>query len=347
LLDESLTVTAFRLYNSFEDMRYQPNSILAIDASPFGRSIALLSVVRSLRGALPHAYIAVATSTGTVELLKAMGIVDDAIDLGVIKSSDGGAGSAVKRFAQIFQRARRRDYDLVLDFAPRLETQMLSRLVVRARTITPSRMPHVIEMLLGGGRQSSNKATDYENVLRQIGVDGSNVQLAISLPDEEHAQFERLLERNGSRGGEPIIVLYAAGNGWPVESFGEIGQRLANNFGARVIAVDEPSDKTFTSAVSALLPRTAIKLASPRTLELAAAIARASLIVTDEPGLARMSADIGTPVIEIAEAHGEARFSKSHRVVRGSSRGRVPTDEVYEIACEVIQESRSASLFHS
>ncbi|HST20088.1 MAG TPA: hypothetical protein VLR90_03160 [Blastocatellia bacterium] len=343
LIGDSLTVGASGLYNCFEVMRYQPNSILAIDASPFGRSIALLPVVRQLRAALPNAYIAVATSTGTCELLTAVGLVDEAIDLGVIKSSDGGAGSAVKRFAQLFQRARRRDYDLVLDFAPRLETQMLSRLVVRARTITPSRLPHVIEMLLGG----SNKTPDYENVLKQIGVNGSDMRLAISLPDEEHAQFERLLERKGSRGGEPIIVLYAAGNGWPVESFGEIGQRLANNFGARVIAVDEPSDKSFTESASALLPQTAIKLASPRALELAAAIARASLIVTDEPGLARMAADMGTPVIEIAEAHGKSRLAKSHRVVQGSSRARVGTDEVYEIACEMIQDSRSASLFHS
>ncbi|MGA9769870.1 MAG: hypothetical protein WBV94_12570 [Blastocatellia bacterium] len=324
-------------------MRHQPNSILAIEASPFGRSIGLLPVIRRLRASFPSAYIAVATSTGACELLTAVGLVDEAIDLGVIKSSDGGAGSAVKRFAQLFRRARRRDYDLVLDFAPRLETQMLSRLVVRARTITPSRLPHVIEMLLG----SSKKTPDYENVLKQIGVDGSDARLVISLPDEEHAQFERLLERNGSRGGEPIIVLYAAGDGWPVESFGEIGQRLANNFGARVIAVDEPSDKSFTESTGGLLPQTAIRIASPRALELAAAIARASLMITDEPGLARMAADMGTPVIEIAEARSGSRPAKPHRVVSGSSRGRVPTDDVYEIACEVIQDSRSASLFHS
>lgn len=332
-----------RLYNSFEVMRYQPSSILAIDASPFGRSIALLPVVRSLRAALPNVYIAVATSKGTCELLTAIGIVDEAIDLGVIKSSESGAGSAIKRFAQLFQRARRRDYDLVLDFAPRLETQMLSRLVVRARTVTPSRLPHVMEMLLGG----SNKTPDYENVLKQIGVSFGNARLSVSLPDEENAQFEYLLERNGSRGGEPIIVLYAAGNGWPVESFGEIGQRLANNFGARVIIADEPSDKSFTEAASALLPQTAIKLASPRALELAAAVARASLVVTDEPGFARMAADMGTPVIEIAEARNGSRLAKSHRVVQGSSRARVSADDVYEIACEVIQDSRSASLFHN
>ncbi len=132
----------------------------------------------------------------------------------------------------------------------------------------------------------------------------------------------------------------------PLSHLAKSAQRLANNFGARVIAVDEPSDKSFTESASALLPQTAIKLASPRALELAAAIARASLIVTDEPGLARMAADMGTPVIEIAEAHSKSPLAKPHRMVQGSSRARVGTDEVYEIACEVIQDSRSASLFH-
>jgi ADP-heptose:LPS heptosyltransferase len=331
-------------------MRHQPRSILAIDVSPFGRSIALLPVIRALRSAFPGTFIAVATSTGTSELLAATGLADEAIDLGVVKAADGGG--VFKRLVRLFKRASRRDYDMVLDFSPRLETQMLTRLVVRGRTITPSRLPHVIELLIGAaGRRATGEAADYESVLRQVGIGLSEARLAVSLPGEAHARFESLLERKGSRGGEPIVVLYAANvagaGGWPVGSFGEIGQRLANNFGARIIPADEPSDDSFTEAISALLPQTAIKLASPTALDLAAAVARASLVITDEAGLARLASEMGTPVIEIVEAGGGSPFSKSHRFVRGSSRGRIPADEVYEVACEMIQDSRSASLFRS
>jgi ADP-heptose:LPS heptosyltransferase len=331
-------------------MRYQPRSILAIDVSPFGRSIALLPVIRALRSAFANTFIAVATSTGTSELLAATGLADETIDLGLVNASKGGGG--LKRLIRLFNRTSRREYDLVLDFSPRLETQMLSRLVVRGRTITPSRLPHVIELLIGGaGRRASGRATDYESVLRQVGIGLSEARLAVSLPDEAHAQFERLLERKGSRGGEPIVVLYAANvadaHGWPVESFGEIGQRLANNFGARIIAADEPTDNSFTEAVSALLPQTAIKLASPGALELAAALARASLVITDETGLARLASEMSTPVIEIVEAMNSSPYSKSHRAIGGSSRVRVSADDVYEAASEMIQDSRSASLFRS
>lgn len=332
-------------------MSYQPRSILVIDISPFGRSLFLLPVIRALRAAYPKTFIAVATSMGTCELLTATGLVDEAIDLGIIRpSDDGGYAGAFKRAAQLFRRARRFNFDLVIDVSPRLETQMLFRFIVRARTITPSRMPHVIEMLLGGqSRRLHGQAGDYEGVLRQLGITMPDAQFAIRLSDEEHTQFEQMLSKRGSRGGEPIVVLYAANpvssSGWPVEAFGEMAVRLAHNFGARVIAADEPADKSFTEAISTMLPQTAIKLAEPRALELTAAVARASLVITDECGLAQVATEMGTPVIEISDNSAARSSSESHRIVRGSSRARVTTDDVYEIACEMLQSSRSASLF--
>jgi ADP-heptose:LPS heptosyltransferase len=332
-------------------MSNQPRSILVADVSPFGCSLILLPVIRTLRAAYPKTFIAVATSKGTCELLTATGLADEVIDLGIIKPSpDGGYASAFKRGARLFNRARKSEFDLVIDFSPKLETQMLSRFVTGARTITPSRMPHVIEMVLGAkSRGTRRQATGYESVLRQLGIVMPGAELALELPAEEHAQFEQVLDKRGSRGGEPLVVLYASNPadraGWPVESFGEVAVRLAHNFGARVIAADEPSDKAFTEAIGALLPETAIKLAEPRALELAAAIARASLVITDERGLAELAAELGTPVIEISDNSASQPPAKSHRVVSGSSRARVVTDEVYEIACEMLQASRSASLF--
>lgn len=311
----------------------------------------MLPAIRALRAAYPKTFIAVATSTGASELLTATGLADEAIDLGVIKASgDGSYSGALKRAARLFRGARRFDFDLVIDFSPRLETQMLFRFAVRARTITPSRMPHMIEMLLGGhARRGRGQAGDYESALRQLGIAMDDAQFAIRLPNEEHAQFEQVLSKRGSRGGEPIVVLYAANpagpGGWPVEAFGEMAVRLSHNFGARLVAADEPSDKSFTEAVSALLPQTAIRLAEPRALELTAAVARASLVITDEGGLAQVAIEMGTPVIEISDNSDARPPSKSHRVVPGSSRARVTTDEVYEVACEMLQCSRSASLF--
>ena len=309
--------------------------------------------MRMLRAAYPGTLLVAAASNGTCELLSASGIVDETITLGVIKSTDRG-GSALRRFLSLVRRSRRFSFDLVLDFSPRLETQIVSRLVMGARTITPSKLPRVLGMLLdlGGARRTAGRsaASIYANVLRQAGIEMNDGRVGIALPPEENTRFESRLASGGSRGGELIALLYAAnpGNrdGWPVVAFGEIGTRLTNNFGARVIAADEPSDEAFTDAARAFLPPGAIKLAVPRALELMAAMARASIVITDEPGIAQVASELNTPVVEVGDASSPTpKPFTAHRIARSSTRARVSTDEVYDIACEMIQESRSASLF--
>ena len=331
-------------------MRQLPSAILAIDTTPFAHSVRLVAAIRALRGALPDAFVAVAAATGTTGLLQATRLADDTIDLGEIKTtpSPRQLNDSLKRGLRLFERTRHRDFDLVLDFFPKLDTQILSRFVMRARTITPMRMPKVIEMLMGGAATVSQGG--YEGVLRQIGVEVADRSFGIHVPDAEHSEFEALLHRSGYRGGEPIVVLYAADagqlEGWPVERFVDTAQRLMNAFGARIVVLDEPGARSFNAAVGGRLPKSAISLAEPRALQFVAAVARASVLITDASAIAEMAAEISTPVIEIAGAQAaENSASEFHRIIRGSSRGRIASDDVYELACVLIQSTRSSQLF--
>jgi ADP-heptose:LPS heptosyltransferase len=333
-------------------------SLLAIDMSTFGSSLALLPAMRALRASYPRSVIVAATSSGTCELLKLAGFVDDTIDLGVIKSSDRRYTSALRKLASLIRRSRRYDFDLVLDFSPRLETQIASRLILRARTITPSRLPRAMEAVLDlvgvTGSFDRSGPSNHKRVLEQVGAEMTDTTFRVTLPYEEHARFEQRLVKAGSRGGELLVLFYASNpndsRGWPVKAFAETATRLANNLGARIIAADEPCDSAFTDALRAFpvagITTDITKLAEPRAVELLAAIARASIAITDEPAIAQLASELGTPVIEIAESASRNFVkSKSHRSMEASSRKRITIDEVYETACELIQESRSPSLF--
>jgi len=331
--------------------------MLVIDASPFGPTLALLPAMRALRGSYPKSLIVCATSSGTCQLLSAAGFVDDTIDLGVIKSSDRRYASALRRLATLIRSSRRYDFDLVLDFSPRLETQIASRLILRARTITPSRLPSMqafLDFVGVPGSFDRSGLSNHTSVLAQAGAEMTDKAFRVTLPDEEHARFEERLAKAGSRGGELIVMLYAANpndsRAWPVEAFAETARRLANNFDARIISADVPSDSAFTDALRAF-PVAAItpgfnKIAEPRAVELIAAIARASILITDEPAIAQLASELGTPVIEIGESAARSFVkSQGHRIKESSSRKRLTIEEVYETACELIQESRSSSLF--
>jgi len=331
-------------------MRYEARSILAINALPFGRSLGLLPAIRALRAAYPRTFLVAAAPTGVCQLLSACGLIDESIDLGVLRPSNLG----LKRLLSLARASRRHSFELVLDFSPRLETQIVSRLMLRGRTITPSKLTGAIDMVLGlAGLSETGSASarpNYASVLAQAGVELQDTRLGVAPTGEQDAQFERLLSRSGSRGGELIALLFSSdvhdSSNWPVQSFAEIGTRLVNNLNVRIVAADQPADDAFTAALIPLLPAAAIKFAEPSALELIAAIARSSIVVTDDAGVAQVATELHTPVIEVSDSlSAPSGRSDSHRIARGSSRARVTADEVYELASEVIQASRSVSLF--
>jgi ADP-heptose:LPS heptosyltransferase len=145
---------------------------------------------------------------------------------------------------------------------------------------------------------------------------------------EEDERFEKALADAGFRGGEPLALLYSpeveSGKNWPTGSFGDLAMRLTNNFGARAVVADEPADSAFTSALASALPRGAVLLESPTAPHLVAAIARASVVVTTGDGAARIAEEFGTPVVRPA----------------GCS-----TDEVHDSVAQILQASRTPSLF--
>lgn len=331
-------------------MKTAARSILVIDVSPFGRALSLLPAMRALRAAYPQSFIRVAATKGACELLGASGAVDETIDLGVITGGDSGLGGSLKRLTRLVRRARKNDVDLLIDFSPRLETQFLSRFVLGVQAAAPPKLAGLFDTLLGGkwrGKQAAS--SEYAAYLSRVGVRLDDTRLAISLPAEENALFEKLLSKRGSRGGEPIIVLHSAGSGqidrWPAESFADLASRLTYNFGARIVAVDDPYEDSFTDAMGKLLPQGSIKVSEPRALAVAAAVARASLVITDQKGAARMASDFATPVVEITDSPDDGESGDSRQVVRATAIARAEVEEVFRAACELMQNCRSSTLF--
>jgi hypothetical protein len=58
-----------------------------------------------------------------------------------------------------------------------------------------------------------------------------------------------------------------------------------------------------------------------------------------------MATDLGAPALEIARFKPEAGLPKTRRVIHSAAPARVTTDEVYELASEMLQQSRLITLF--
>jgi ADP-heptose:LPS heptosyltransferase len=306
---------------------YTANSILVLDPTPFDSSLSLLPALRAVRGAYPNAFVAAASATGSCQLLQASGLVQETIELGSISRGDG----AVQRLFKLVRGVRAHDFDLVLDFAGHPATQLISHLFLRAKTVTSAMGLDAIAALLsplGGRPRPPRGLSRHARVVHRMGLKLSDARILAPLIREEDERFEKALADAGFRGGELLALLYSpeveGGKDWPSGSFGEIAIRLTNNFGARTVVADEPAGSTFTSALAPTLPRGAVLLESPTALQLVAAIARASVVVTTGDGVAKIAEEFGTPVVRPA----------------GCS-----TDEVHDSVAQILQASRTPSLF--
>ncbi len=310
----------------------------------------MLPAMLALREAFPETFIVTAASKGLSEMLKIFKLSDKTVGLGVIKSTEQYYVNSLKRLFRLMQATNPHDFDFVIDFAPKLETQIASRLGWRTRHVTPARIINLVDVLLKRKSALANDHTaDCAVALKKIGVNSIAERFAFSLTQEDSHRFEEVLKRGGFHGAQPVVVLYSSqareAEEWPLEKFSEIAFRLVNNFDARIVVVDEPFTSDFTSAIKTSLPKGAITIPSPGAIDFLAPFARASLVITDERGVAKTARDLDAPVIELADERSPFAEKTSHRVLRSSSRLRVSTDEVYEAACEIIQEGRTLSLF--
>ncbi len=329
-------------------MAYDPRAILVVDVVPFGTSLLMLPALQALRDKYPESFIAVAAAKGTGDLLRASLLIDEGVDLGIIKPTEQSYGSALKRLFRLVTKTRR-EYDWAIDFSPRLETQIASRLSWRTRHITPSRLSNLIDLFLKrDGQSASDHLSACASALKKVGISHIEPRFALTLSNEESLRFEDLIFRKEARHGEPIVVCYSSqasgADAWSTEKFVEIAHRLANNFKARMVAVDEPFANEFTTAIKNLLPPKSVVLTAPTALQFAAAMARSSLVITDDRGVAKMAADFDAPVIEIADSPSAYAKGADHRVIVSSSLSRVTTEAVFETASELIQAGRTASL---
>ena len=301
----------------------------------------------ALRRAYPNARIVAAATAGTVELLTSYQLIDDAINLGA-GASGQSIGKTILEELKLAKRTQHMRFDLLLAFSGLSLVQFLFRLRMRSRIISPLIKPaDLIDPLFGGdARRRGRGPAAYHSILRQLGLKPADSDWKIRSSENEDARFERLLERGEANpGGRPVAVLYSGGPvtfGWPFDRFADLANRLSSGYEARIVICDSPYGSGFTSSMSPLLPKSAIALRAPRAIEVVAALARATIVITDDPGIARFAAQLGAPAIDLS---GPVQKGPECLVYGVSGDKPQATDAVFDVACEIMQKSRMASLF--
>jgi ADP-heptose:LPS heptosyltransferase len=269
-----------------------PHAVTVVRLHAFGDAVITLPVLEGLRRLLPKVEITFVTSELYRDLFGAVTTIDRVIPFPTNASRFRRAGVAALLASKLGSP------DLLLDLQRSRASLLLSSLMRPTAWVAFD-------------RYAPRTALDrYLDAARWIGLDGIEARYSVPLQADLAARAYALLSGDGASidsGFEqrPLICLNPAGcwptKNWPAECYVELGRRLVEELGARIVLLGTDNVRDGAAAIARALadrPGAVIDLVGrTTTAEALAIIQRMRLVVSDDSGLMHLAWVSGIPTI--------------------------------------------------
>lgn len=142
------------------------------------------------------------------------------------------------------------------------------------------------------------------DLVAEIGCHATDNRMLIGVPDGARERVLALLRESGVDPERPWVVVHtgasAASRRYPPEGFAEVARQLAGQHGFQVVFTGSGDEGAPVESIRAMMGLPSYSLVNRLDLgELAALIALAPLLVSNNTGPVHVAASVGTPVIDI------------------------------------------------
>lgn len=342
-------------------MGFDPRNILVIDFGQLGDVVMSLPALRAIRERFPFAQITVAVGKPGKELLSLTGYANEILEVDRVALRDGPTLISIGRILKFVAQVRKAKFDFVIDLHSYYETNLLGFL---------SGAPHRLY-----SRRSTNRSLDflanfkprpvqesekthlvdrYLDVVKPLGIQNAPRTPVLKTSTADVSSVDALLKKEHAQSGELLAGIFpGAGNSsrlWPLEHFAELADHLRRNDRVRIIVFAGPEERQMVPEMRKLFPAGTILFDRLTIPQLAAALARLTLFVSNDTGPVHIAAAVGTPVIVIMDRpdpHCFTPIGDQHRPVYGSSIANISVENVYKTAREILGMNRTDSLIRS
>jgi ADP-heptose:LPS heptosyltransferase len=343
-------------------MIFDPRNILVIDFGQLGDVVLSLPALRAIREKFPQARITVAVGKPCAPIVDLSGYVDATIVVDRVALRDGSKALAVFRIGRIVREVRRAQFDFVIDLHSLSETNLLGFLSGAPRRLYARRPGRSLDILsnfhpkppVEDNRPTKHAIDRYLDVLIPLGIKDAPRIPRLPTRAEDDASIEQMLKKEKANTNTPLVGLFPGaghpGRRWPLERFSELAERLVRNDGVRVVIFAGPEEREMVREMKTLFPRQTIVLDKLTIPQLAAALARLSVFVSNDTGPMHIATAVGTSVVALLDRPTPNSFipiEERHRVIYSHKISLMTTDEVYEATREVLTSTRTATLFVS
>jgi len=316
------------------------SNTLILALAPLAESAMLLEPLAARRSAHPGERITLAGCPALCEIARSLGLVTEAWEVAPAAESSRGTTSVLGAVS-LLNRARRGAFDLVIDVFPKLASGLAS--IVAGGPGSSKGNP--LDGLFRSRARASGIVDPVSRMTQQLGVVGIDAPLPVLFNPEADEWIERALRAIGYGGGGSVVVLHTSG-AWPAEHLAEVGEKTRSAFGAWLVALDAPKGDRRAKALASRLGGSVLGVGAPTGARFLAAIARASLVVTDDAGVAHVAGLSHVPAVLVSEATAESATTRPDRaVVSAATAERVDPSAVFDAVAYQLGRPRTGSLF--
>ncbi|MEP6636878.1 MAG: glycosyltransferase family 9 protein [Acidobacteriota bacterium] len=341
-------------------MSFDPQNILVIDFGQLGDVVLSLPALQALRERFPLARITIAVGKPGAEVIKLSGYANATLVVDRVALRDGFKPLSVYRVFTLLKDVRRQNFDFVIDLHSLSETNLLGFLSGAPKRLYSRRPGRSLGYLanfkprppLEDEHPKRHLIDRYLDVLIPLGVTKADRLPRLQTTAADNAAVEQIFKQAKVNAGTPLVGLFPGaghpGRRWPLEKFAELADYLIRNDGVRVLVFAGPEERALIKEMRPLFPATTLILDSLSIPQLAAALARLAVFVSNDTGPMHIAVAVGTPVVALLDRPTPNSFvpiEDHHRVIYSRTIKEITTDEVYAVARELLAGSRLANLF--
>ena len=269
-----------------------------------GDAVMCEPAISALRTLFPQAELTLLAKPAIAELFTGHPAVSH-----ILIYEDRGRHGGLTGKWRLAQTLRRLRFDLAVLFQNAFEAALLAFLAGIPRRYgyaTDGRRLLLSDPVPRPGRAAiPHQVQYYLYMLRPLGWEGNagTPRLFLSL-EEQQAMANRLAE-SGIGGSDLLIGInpgstYGGAKRWLPERFAETADRLAAQYGAKVLIVGARGEEELGCAIAGRIKATTVVLSGRTSVrELMAAVKRCSVFVTNDTGPMHIAASFGVPLVAV------------------------------------------------
>lgn len=293
-------------------------NILIIQILRLGDGLQLLPIVKGIKQLNPQSHISLLTSTAEAPIFS---IESDISQVHVLQKEEiirligSGTKTDILKALQILRSDLEPvgavQWDWVINFSHTFSSSLLSTIMdakYRSGCTMGENRRHLIKenwfaYSLASFAKRPYSNFNWVNINKNIaGIPG--VPPLPSLSPSKKALEEASVIMDGIEKDKRIVGMHPGASGfhkqWPVKKFAELGKRLSENHGCKILIFGSEQEKVIADQIENRIGTNAISLAGKTDLEqLKAYISLCELLISNDTGPMHLAAAVGTPVVSL------------------------------------------------